>query len=99
MTRSKALIVHPDWQHTLPLQPLTVSFWDECCDAVLTQIAAGVLANGNDHRTLASLMLVNQRCLRVASADILWRALCIQRFNTPPHLSDSELMSWREVYR
>lgn len=97
MARSKALIVHPDWRHTLPLEPLTVSFWDECCDAVLTQIAAGVLA-GNDHRTLASLMLVNQRCLRVASADILWRALCIQRFNTPPHLSDPD-MSWREVYR
>lgn len=57
----KALIVHPEWQHTLPIHPITISFWDECCDAVLTQIAAGTLA-GNDHQTLASLMLVNQRC-------------------------------------
>jgi hypothetical protein len=61
-TPSKALIVHPDWHHTLPLEPLTVSFWDECCDAVLTRIAAGTLSAGNDHQTLASLMLVNQRC-------------------------------------
>lgn len=56
--------MHPEWQHTLPLDPVTVSFWDECCDAVLTQIAAGTLQwGGNDaHVTLATLMLVNQRC-------------------------------------
>lgn len=58
----KALIVHPEWHHTLPLDPVTFSFWDECCDAVLSKIAAGTLSPGNDHQTLASLMLVNQRC-------------------------------------
>ena len=62
-TPSKALIVHPEWHHTLPLEPIRVSFWDECCDAVLTQIAAGT----NDYQTLASLMLVNQRCRWVAA--------------------------------
>jgi len=62
-TPSKALIVHPEWHHTLPLDPITFSFWDECCDAVLTQIAAGTLVGpGFDHQTLACLMLVNRRC-------------------------------------
>lgn len=32
-------------------------------------------------------------------AEALWRQLCIQRFNTPPHLSGEPGMSWREVYR
>jgi hypothetical protein len=37
-------------------------------------------------------------CRRIAGADVLWRQLCIQRFNTPPDLNNPD-MTWREVYR
>jgi hypothetical protein len=46
---------------------------------------------------LPLLLLVFPR-RRIAEADVLWRQLCIQRFNTPPDLS-SPNMRWREVYR
>lgn len=37
-------------------------------------------------------------CRRIAVADVLWRQLCISRFNTPPYLNDPD-MTWMEVYR
>jgi hypothetical protein len=31
---SMALIVHPEYHHMLPIEPVKFSFWDACDDAV-----------------------------------------------------------------
>lgn len=95
-THTLAVIVHPAFSHTLPEVPLALSFWEACCDAVLGKIAAGL-----DARSLAAMEMVSTRCRRVAADEDRWRALCIERFNTPPTALDSmhEVATWKEIYR
>lgn len=68
---SNALIVHPEWYHTLPLDPITVSFWDECCDAVLTQVSALQHHNaGNTLSTDLRLLQQQQQSVSVMSRQL-----------------------------
>jgi hypothetical protein len=76
-THKKALIVHPQWHHTLQHDPLALSFWEQCCDAVLTKIAADC---ATEPRTLAALMAVNTRCRCV---HVCWTPLFVLGLGLP----------------
>uniref|UniRef100_A0A383W9V4 F-box domain-containing protein n=1 Tax=Tetradesmus obliquus TaxID=3088 RepID=A0A383W9V4_TETOB len=91
---SLALIVHPEYHHTLPMEPVKFSFWDACDDAVLREIASYL----GDAQSLLSLQLVNRRCRRVADDDGLWRELCVAKFNCHPDVCTGAA-TWRELYK
>eukprot|EP00879_Flechtneria_rotunda_P006225 GHRR01006544.1.p1 GENE.GHRR01006544.1~~GHRR01006544.1.p1 ORF type:complete len:160 (+),score=31.50 GHRR01006544.1:234-713(+) len=92
---TKAVIVHPKYQHTLPMEPIQLSFWEQCCDEVLANIASKL----EEHQSLVNLQLTNHRCRRVADRDDLWRKLSVLKFNTPPYLRPEAPKSWKDVYR
>jgi hypothetical protein len=66
MALAMAVIVHPKYQHTLPIEPAKLSFWEQCCDEVLHRIAEFLV----DAKALVSLQLVNRRC-RCAAGQIV----------------------------
>ncbi len=90
--RSTALIVHPAHLHTLPVEPVRLSFWEAVDDAVLTEIASRL----DDARALGRLCAVSRRCCSIAQREELWRELCMSRFNCPP---SAAVQSWRQLYK
>lgn len=52
-----AVIVHPEFKHTLPAEPTRLSFWEALPDSVLHHVAEKL-----DAQALALMELVNQRC-------------------------------------
>eukprot|EP00878_Enallax_costatus_P007207 GHUV01007551.1.p1 GENE.GHUV01007551.1~~GHUV01007551.1.p1 ORF type:complete len:145 (+),score=32.14 GHUV01007551.1:622-1056(+) len=93
-SKSTAVIVHPEYHHTLPVEPVKLSFWECCDDHVLLNIASRL----EDAKALTNLQLVNRRCRHIVDDDELWRRLCTKKFNCPPQFAESGF-SWRELYK
>jgi len=82
-----AAIVHPEYQHTLPVEPAKLSFWEQCCDEVLHRIAESL----GDAKALVRLQLVNRRC-RCATGQIVQMVMLL--LFTYDHMQQTALRMW-----
>ncbi|GFR44165.1 hypothetical protein Agub_g5335 [Astrephomene gubernaculifera] len=85
------IIVHPMFVHTLHAGP-EVRTLEEVPQDVLELIASRV----RTAQELCVLQCVSKRCREAASADELWKRLCMTRFAVPSSCSPP---SWQQLYR
>ncbi|KAK9902097.1 hypothetical protein WJX75_004215 [Coccomyxa subellipsoidea] len=96
----RALIVHPDFLHTLPQQtPFRCPARLGSLPLHIVHLVACKFDNARDLCTFEQVCTFSREA--VQSDDSLWQNLCCSKFRMPRHadLSGKEGLTWKALYR